>query len=214
MTKFQLSRPLSTDARERALHLLPVLQVDPFDRVSPDDISLSVSVSWIDEPITPATGWSIRQPYPNQLYFVGGSNECHLGHFVTLPERHGDGEVIYHWKIGGVSKRTHVVHRIALAFFSGGGRTYSMDVANWWPQSEFASHEHPTPEIGRNRVSRLRRQGFSPARDVHVEEAIRDGCCYLDIHEALSLPAITLNDCWTIETYGGEQALDCLEALR
>lgn len=217
MPELTIGDAMGRDARHRTLHLLPALLVDPFDRVARADISLSVSVSWLDVPIAPSSGWTIRQPYPNKLYFVGGSAGCHLGHFVTLPERQQAGEVTFHWAVsvtGSPSRHSQVFHRLDLTFTKGVGRTYSMDVANWWSLSDFAKGEHSTPEIGRNRFTRLTRQGISPGRRAHADEAIRDGCRYLDIHESLTLPAITLKDCWTIEAFGGDTACNCLEALR
>lgn len=217
MSQYKIYNAMSVDARHRTLHLLPVLQVDPFDRVTLNDISLLVSVNWLDTPISPSGGWVIRQPYPNRLYFVGGSDDCHLGHFLSLPESQQVGEVTFNWTVAVADLppgHFQITHRLDLMFEEGKGRTYSMDVANWWLQSEFTNENHPTPEIGRNRFSRLKRQGISPVRQAHVEESIREGCRFVDIHESLSLPAITLNDCWTIDTYGGEAALNCLEALQ
>ena len=217
MTELDTSHATSMDARYRSLHLLPALQIDPFDSVPLSALSLSVSVSWLDAPVSPPNGWIIRQPYPNRLYFVGGSGECHLGHLVTLPEEQQAGEIILHWKVsdtGLPSGHFQVMHRFDLSFAEGPGRTYSMDIANWWWKSEFANDNRRTPEIGHNRFSRLKPQGISPSRKARVEESIRDGCRYLDIYESLSLPPITLNDCWTIKTYGGESALNYLEALR
>ncbi|QEA39623.1 hypothetical protein FGL86_11435 [Pistricoccus aurantiacus] len=208
---------MSIDARQRTLHLLPVLQVDPFDRVAPDAISLSVSVDWHDAPPTLVSGWVICQPYPNRHYFVGGSGDCQLGHFVSLPDGQQAGDVSFHWTVvvpGRPPGHCQVTHRLALAFETGVGRMYSMDVANWWSQSEFASQARSTPELGRNRFSRLTPGGISPTRQARVSESIRQGCRYLDIQECLTLPAITLNDCWTLETYGGDNALSCLEALQ
>ncbi|MEC8919275.1 MAG: hypothetical protein VX796_16900 [Pseudomonadota bacterium] len=217
MPQRQTDNTMSLDARERTLHLLPALQVDPFNGVALEDITLSVSVSWLEEPVIPQAGWTIRQPYPNRLYFVGGSESCHLGHFIVLPDGQQAGEVTFHWTVNVSALppgHFQVTHRFDLTFDEGEGRTWSMDVANWWCHSEFASEGHATPEIGRNRFSRLTRQGISPTRRAHVSEALRDGCRYLDIHESLSLPAITLNDCWTLDTYGGDAVTDCLEALR
>ncbi|GHB26578.1 hypothetical protein [Salinicola rhizosphaerae] len=220
MPQLQIDDAVSTmnlDTRARTLHLLPVLQVDPFDGIALEDITLSVSASWLDTPVIPATGWTLRQPYPNRLYFVGGSDDCHLGHFITLPEGQKAGEVTFHWSVDVSALppgHFQITHRLDLAFEEGAGNTWSMDIANWWAQSEFATEEHVAPEIGRNRFSRLKRQGFSPSRRAHVSEALRDGCRYLDIHESLELPAITLGDCWTIDTYGGDTVHECLEALR
>ncbi|QEA38644.1 hypothetical protein FGL86_05835 [Pistricoccus aurantiacus] len=217
MSPFRITQTMSTDAQRRTLHLLPALQTDPFDRVVPGDISLTITLSWLNEPVSPSSGWIIRQPYPNQLYFVGGSDDCHLGHFVSLPEDQLAGEVVFHWTVAapGVPPGSfQVSHRLDLAFNKGVGQVYSMDVANWWTQSEFFSNEHATPEIGRNRFSRLKSQGVSPVRRACVDESIREGCRHVDIHESLSLPAITLNDCWTIERYGGDAGLASLEVLR
>lgn len=217
MPERNIINTVSADARQRTLHLLPVLQVDPFDRVTPDDIALAVSVSWQDGSVTPEGRWGIWQPYPNRLYFAGGYAGCELGGFIALPSDLTAGEVVFQWSVDVENLppgRFQVTHRIELAFDEGEGRTYSMDVANWWTRSEFARAGHTTPEIGRNRLSRLKHQGISPSRQARVTETLRAGCRYLDIHESLTLPAITLNDCWTVETYGGEAALDCLEALR
>ncbi|MBZ9559067.1 MULTISPECIES: hypothetical protein [unclassified Modicisalibacter] len=216
MSELQIYHAMNVDARQRTLHVLPVLQVDPFDDLAIDDISLAVSVDWLDDPVSPPDGWTIRQPYPNRLYYVGGSDACHLGHFVPLPEGGYEGTVTFHWTVAVVNLppgHFQVAHRVDLAFAEGEGRTYSMDVANWWSRSEYAEG-HANPEIGRNRFSRLKCQGISPARNAHVEESIHEGCRYIDIHESLSLPAITLNDCWTVGTYGGDTALVCLEELR
>lgn len=217
MSPFTITQTMSTDAQRRTLHLLPVLQVDPFDRVAPDDISLTVTLSWLNEPVSPSSGWVIRQPYPNNLYFVAGSGSCHLGHFVSLPEDLQAGEVVFQWTVaapGVAPGHFQVIHRLDLAFREGVGRMYSMDVANWWPHSEYFSENHAVPEIGRNRFSRLKSHGVSPARRASVDESIRKGCRHVSIHESLSLPAITLDDCWTIESYGGDAGLASLEALR
>ncbi|MAM55812.1 MAG: hypothetical protein CMN25_00545 [Salinicola sp.] len=218
MQDLSLPDAVRVDARERTLHLLPVLQVDPFDRIDVEDISLSVSVSWRDDPISPADGWSIRQPYPNRLYFVGGSAACHLGALIALPADTDRGEVTFRWAVAGeVTKRMpgrfQVTHTLDLTFGGGPGMTYSMDVANWWALSEFAG-TGKSPEIGRNRVSRLQATGVSPTRQARVESGSRDDAWQLSIREALTLPAITLGECWTLETYGGEAALSCLEALQ
>lgn len=218
MQDLSLPDAVRVDARERTLHLLPVLQVDPFDRIDVENISLSVSVSWSDAPISPVDGWSIRQPYPNRLYFVGGSVGCHLGALISLPADADRGEVTFRWVVSGeVTKRMpgrfQVTHTLDLTFGDGPGMTYSMDVANWWALSEFAGTGRP-PEIGRNRVSRIKATGVSPSRQAAVESGFRDGAWHLDIREALTLPAITLGECWTLETYGGEAATECLEALR
>lgn len=206
------------DARHRTLHLLPVLQVDPFDRVAPDDITLSVSVSWQKDPVTPeGQGWGIRQPYPNRLYFVGGCADCELGAFIALPSDLTAGEVVFQWSVAVENLppgRFQIEHRMELTFEAGEGRVYSMDVANWWEKSPFADQDHSTPEIGRNRFSRVRHQGISPSRQARVTESLREGCRYLAIQEAMSLPAITLNDCWTVKTYGGANIASNLEGLR
>ena len=217
MSEIQVYDTVNADARERTLHLLPVLQADPFDKLTAEDITLSVTTSWMKEPVSPEGGWVIRQPYPNELYYVGGSPECQLGELITLPPDLTAGEVVFHWSVAVENLppgRFQIEHRIELTFEAGEGRTYSMDVANWWAQSQFAGEGHSTPEIGRNRFSRLKHQGISPTRRAHVHESIREGCRFLDIQESLTLPAITLNDCWTIHTYGGESAHSCLEALR
>ncbi|MCS2611036.1 hypothetical protein [Halomonas dongshanensis] len=217
MPQHQVDNVMSFDARERTLHLLPILQVDPFDGVALEDITLSVSVSWLDAPVVPELGWTIRQPYPNRLYFVAGANDCHLGNFITLPDGQQAGEVTFHWTVSASALppgHFKVTHRLDLVFGEGDGNTWSMDVANWWSLSEFTNEEHSTPEIGRNRFSRIKRQGFSPGRRAQVSEVLRDGCRYLDIHESLELPAITLSDCWTIDTYGGDVVHECLEALQ
>ncbi|WP_110648785.1 hypothetical protein [Salinicola peritrichatus] len=218
MSEISLPDAVSVDARERVLHLLPVLQVDPFDRIDVENISLSVSVSWRDTPIMPQGGWGIRQPYPNRLYFVGGSADCQLGQFIPLPADADRGEVVFHWTVSGEVTQImpgtfQITHSLDLTFCEGVGMTYSMDVANWWALSEFAEGGS-SPEIGRNRVSRLKAAGVSPSRQATVESKSRDGEWHLDIRESLSLPAITLGECWTIETYGGEAARDYLEALR
>nr|WP_298411680.1 hypothetical protein [uncultured Halomonas sp.] len=217
MTNYKITRPLSGDARLRTLHLLPVLQVDPFDRVTSDAISLTVSVSWLDVPVTPDSGWIIRQPYPNQLYFVGGSDDCHLGHLIPLGDDQTRGEVTFHWTVAAPNRppgHFQVTHRLDLTFETGTARVYSMDVANWWSHSEFVSQERPIPEIGRNCVSRLTAHGLSPLRQAEVEESVRAGYRHLAIQETLALPAITLNDCWTVETYGGDNAVNALKALQ
>ena len=217
MLQSQIENSITFDVHDRSLHLLPVLQVDPFDKVDLEGIVLSVSVSWLDGPVAPRTGWTIRQPYPNKLYFVGGGQDCHLGHFIGLPENQQAGEVTFNWKVGSAALppgRFDVSHRIKLTFDQGEGRTWSMDVANWWEQSNFSNDGHATPQIGRNRFSRLKKQGVSPLRNADVSEAIRAGCRHIDIQESLNLPAIRLSECWTVESYGGNTITKYLGELR
>ncbi|WP_353980901.1 hypothetical protein [Salinicola endophyticus] len=208
---------VALDARRCTLHLLPVLQIDPFDQVLAQNISLSVTASWREVPIVPERGWAICQPYPNPLYFVGGSDDCRLGHFVELPEGLTGGDVVFRWTVeaaGMAPGRIEITHQFDLTFDAGPGRTWSMDIGNWWQQSGYAGDTHSTPEIGRNRFSRLSQRGISPTRRAHVVEVLRGGWRLVTIHESLALPAVTLEDCWTVATYGGESAVKSLEALR
>lgn len=211
---------ISSDARQHMLHILPVLQVDPFDKIAVGDITLSVRVSWLEEPILPENSeWVIHQPYPNNHYFVGGSPDCHLGYFISLPAGQQTGEVTLCWTVRGSDLppgQFYITHRQDLTFSSkqGHGNIWSMDIANWWAHSEFATEGHPEPEIGRNRTSRISTQRLSPTRRAQVDEELRSGCRYVDIQESITLPRIPLADCWTVETYGGDTALDYLETLR
>ena len=88
-----------------------------------------------------------------------------------------------------------------------------MDVANWWAQSEFATQGRMAPEMGRNRFSQFKRQGIPPTRQVRVTETLREGCRYFDMQESLRLPAITLDDCWTVIAHGGETISKYVQAL-
>lgn len=216
MPQRQIDNTISRDVAQPMLHLLPVLQVDPFDRIARKDVSLSVSVSWIKEPVTPESNWIIRQPYPNQLYFAAGSERCHLGHFIELPKGLQTGEVTFHWRVNAaVLPPGHfdITHRLNLTFEKGAGSIWSMDVANWWAQSEFALKDRTIPEIGRNRFSHLKERGLSPSRRALTHETLREGCRYLDIQEVLTLPAISLRECWTLRTYGGDAISNLLETL-
>lgn len=204
----------------RILHLLPALQLDPFDQCVAQNISLSVSASWLSELVVPDEGWLIHHPYPNPLFFVGGSSECHLGHFIHVPADLSSGEIQFHWTVSDVrslsasARAFQVTHRIQLRLDPSQHHqvVWSMDVANWWAQSEFSSASD-TPQIGYNRFSRLNRSGISSQRHAATQESTQNGYRHLDIQESLTLPPISLNDCWTVATYGGPSVHDLMERL-
>lgn len=205
------------DARARTLHLLPVLQADPFDHLRVEDISLTVSSSWVEGTLDPMGGIQIRQPYPNELYYVAGSRQCQVGWFVPLPDHLVNGQVTFHWSVTAghlPPGKFEVHHQIKLSLAEGEGRTYSMDVANWWAHSEFAKQGNDRPEIGRNRFSRLRATGISPTRHASVVGQQQEAAFHLEIHESLSLPAIRLSECWTVRTSGGAGIQQLWEEMR
>ncbi|REC93368.1 hypothetical protein [Kushneria indalinina] len=216
MSPLHINNTMSLNVSRHLFHLLPVLQVDPFDRVAPENIKLTVTVSWRNQPVEPDEGWIIHQPYPNKLYFVAGSQLCSLGRFIQLPDDQHSGTITFQWLVEAPEVPPgyfRVDHQLDIAFAEGRGNTWSMDVANWWALSEYATEGHSKPEIGRNRFSRIKRQGISPSRRASVSEATQNGCRHISIHESLTLPAIALSSCWTVATYGGEDISNCLETI-
>ncbi|MGJ8518372.1 hypothetical protein [Carnimonas bestiolae] len=197
--------PSSTDPY--FLHVLPVLQLDPYDGISTSDIHLDVRASWCVTTIAPGE-LSIIAPYPNQNFCAGGSSECDLGWLVPLPEDIEYGSITMEWQLTPSTPSdqhvTKISHTINLDFEYGkrGQRVWSMDIANYWQQTRHADI-HPEPRIALNRFSHYRAAAISKDRHAVVYETAGDTGRQLTITEQLTLPAIDIDECWTIQRYGG-----------
>ena len=137
-------KPLGSEDIDRpTLHLLPKLYVpkemltDPFDRLICDQISLNVTSS-LSVDILPEGDIEVRQPYPNQRYFVGGSKLTRLGWTITLPPGSTEFDIEFHWFIGNPLLRLfmwadswEITHLLHVKLLPGEGNTYSMDSVTW-----------------------------------------------------------------------------------
>ena len=190
----------SMPSKEHMLHILPVLQADPFDKCS--EVCLSLSVDWgvYEE----RRQLYVSHRYPNKLYFVGGGPNCTLGILVPVPEGACSCTVTFHWSLKAEKQpgNFEVTHSVVLTLepASSIGQYYSMDLANWWKATKFFQKGHVTPELRRNLFSRLSTTGISPERNAVVTEETRQDTLLVNISEAITLPPVS--ELWTPKTYG------------
>ncbi|WP_435632608.1 hypothetical protein [Carnimonas bestiolae] len=200
------------------LHVLPLLKRDPVDQVGLHDVLLNVRASWRDDSITPLEGIQMHLPYPNQCFMAGGTPRCALGWMVELPRDLTQGSVILEWRLSTPrldGQQVAITHMFHLEFMPPDDdaqepRIWSMDIGNYWSHSEYAK-EDPKPQIARNRFSHYRTGAISPTRNATVFESEEDTVRHLTISESLTLPVLSLDECWTLRRYGGIEPSTLIE---
>ncbi|WP_017461440.1 hypothetical protein [Dyella ginsengisoli] len=214
-------KPLgNSDADRPIFHILPKLFVLPQlirphrgEGLRPKDITLQIETT-LPGGLLPEGGIVIRQPYPNNRYFVAGSTMIRNGWIMPLPQGVDRFEVQLRWCIESECLRPHygatrmeMIHRIIIQLLEGSGRTYSMD-ANNWPHVD-------GPTFARSPISVLHIDGdhteddFTRGRHITRHGAQGNpeasGRAEFIIDESVAIPGVPLAKAWSIDAHQAEQ---------
>ncbi len=216
-------KPLAKgDADRPLLHVLPKLLV-PVDALGKsylrdqsliwrDHITLTVTSS-LPGGIAPEGGIQVRQPYPNQRYFVGGSALIRNGWLVPLPLDVIEFDITFVWQIEAAwqvfrQDDWEIKHVIHVKLHPGKGMMYSMD-SSCWPQPD-----GPTRRFGP--VSRLgiedddpaeggRRQIIKSSDLVYTGGEMAGELAGYYLEEQVDITGIPRDQAWTVDAFQEEQ---------
>lgn len=204
------------DARERLLHLVPVLFEGKFERFSSRRMALDITCDWTDRPLVPEGGIRIRKAYPNTRYFVGGSRDCRIGWFVPLPEGLDRGMLRMRWEVDIGDTIREFDYQLCLTFLPGEGRIYTMDLVPWWKRAVLpAGVKKGAPVFHLPRIC-ADIEDYGKHRHTLAVESRHDVFPYWRqaLTETLEIPPVKLGELWTLREYGGNRINAVLEALR
>ena len=209
------TEPRPWDTAGPALHVLPKLYVDrdALSAVSPRHVRCTAKV------LSPAGRWPmpqelvVRQPLPNQRFFVAGTRDSRFGFLLPLPPRLPEAVVIqFEWHLvdvepvqslpnsqGGATALVDHVLELRLRP-TGRGQVFSMDVAAW--PDDGPSSAAP---CGRQPFAVLHGDGLPPERrhSARLERDAESGTLRIDEH--IEVPGILLSDVWGLSEFEDEQ---------
>ncbi len=209
------TEPRAWDTAGPVLHLLPKLHVD-HDTLSP----LSQRhVRCTARVLSPAGRWPmpgelvVRQPLPNQRFFVAGTRDSRFGFMLPLPPRLPEAVVVqFEWHLvdvepipslpnsqGGATALVDHVLELRLRP-TRRGQVFSMDVAAW--PDDGPSSAAP---CGRQPFAVLHEDGLPPARrhGARLERDAESGTLRIDEH--IEVPGILLSDVWGLSEFEDDQ---------
>jgi len=217
------------DVTQRVLHVLPKLYVDPeafsiLTKEAKESLIVNIT-SNIGVDLTPPGGIIVRQPYPNQHYFVGGSREIRNGWIVPIPNEVNEFDIEISWHIGHTQQLTNtdeweVRHKIHAVLIPSADNTYSMDTTCWpayryrptlpAPAAPFRPALPAPPSmlgIGFENYSQddfVGRQILQQYALIDEEEESNTPVGYY-LEEEICIPGIKMNQAWSIDAFQEEQ---------
>lgn len=212
------------DVTQRVLHVLPKLYVQQSDVLAildKDLIDIEIT-STLGVDLVPQGGVIVRQPYPNQRYFVGGSDDIRNGWVMPIPDGVDQFDLDIRWLCLRTWKATNtddweVRHLIHVVLQPGTGNTFSMD-ANCWPRTHNNGLEAPRSPItlfGLNQTD----EDFK-GRQIVAEGRLvsQDGDDFFDvgysIEERVVIPGMKLDQVWSIDAFNDEQIHEVRQGLQ
>lgn len=202
------------DATQRVLHVVPKLFVPPGAAADLNKDTMEINItSTVGIDLTPAGGIIVRQPYPNQRYYVGGSHDIRNGWIVPIPDNVDHFDIEITWTIFGSWRVTNsddwsVRHLMHVTLEPGEGNTYTMD-ASCWPSRVVDGPNRrlaPISQLGVESDSAdmlmgrdiLRRSALAYPDDPHFAVGHY-------IEENVAIPGIKLDQAWSIDAFQDEQ---------
>lgn len=127
----------TADIDKKVLHLVPqlLLDHDTFARLDLDQVRLEIICALHGE-FLPEGGVTVRQPYPNPYFLVGGSGGMRNGWCVSAEDLPDEFEIELRWIFLGMhpdgeGQDWTVRHLLRVKLLSGEHRTYTMAVSDW-----------------------------------------------------------------------------------
>ncbi|ODP35106.1 hypothetical protein [Pandoraea sp. ISTKB] len=201
----------------RMLHVLPKFFAPATcaQYIRSHPVELQVKCSFGE--VVPDGGIKIRQPYPNQRYFVGGSETLRNGWLVKIPEGVAEFELEFVWIFSKASGWTdfevwRVEHAIQVQLLPGEKNVYTMDAACWPYNAE--TQAKPRSAVTLAGVYEDGPDAYEERDIISISHEFRssDGergdsvlaCCYR-IEERLGIPSIAYEKAWTLHAFQDEQ---------
>ncbi|MDM8356607.1 hypothetical protein [Pandoraea communis] len=199
----------------RMLHILPKFfaPLTCVAEIRSRLVALQVKCSFGE--VLPDGGIKIRQPYPNQRYFVGGSETLRNGWLVKIPEGVENFDLEFVWSFSQAWRWADfeewcIEHVIHVQLLPGEKNVYTMDAA-CWPYNVATQERHRSAVTlagvaddaddayeGRDIV--LREHRF-----LDDEEGDPVIACGYRIEERLSIPPIAYEKAWSLSAFQEEQ---------
>ena len=212
------------DADRPLLHMVPKLWVPaeilgrPSKRFDGgllcDEITLTVTSS-LDVDLVPEGGISIRQPYPNRRYFVGGSQLIRNGWIVPLPAGVTEFDIEFLWLVESAAMWDvyptdfwQIQQLMHIKLCQGRGVTYSMDSSCWPQQDGPAMRITPTAVFGfekEDQIDRERRQILRDCSLYFTEGELQGEVAGYFLEEQVTIPGVPLEQAWSIDAFQDEQ---------
>lgn len=202
------------DIDRRVLHVLPKLFVpaSAVPHLDKEEIGFNVK-STLGVDIAPPGGVTIRQPYPNTRYFVGGSGAMRNGWVVALPEGVNEFDIEFQWELYGPklwnwlrADEWECRHLIHVQLQPGKGRMYSMD-ASCWPRIEGGKvGQSAVTLVGHREDDDLSMKDRSIVRvaSLIVPDDPHDPVGHY-LEEELAIPPIAYEQAWSLNAFQEEQ---------
>lgn len=199
----------------RMLHILPKFFSPAIyaGEIRSRPMELEVKCSFGE--VVPDGGIKIRQPYPNQRYFVGGSETVRNGWLVKIPEGVASFDLEFVWKFSKAWRwadfeQWRIDHVIHVQLLAGEKNFYTMDAA-CWPYN-VARQEKPRSAVtlagvegdaddaydGRSVIAK-------ELRFVDDEDEDPTIACGFRIEERLAIPPIVYEKAWSLMAFQEEQ---------
>lgn len=199
----------TADVDHPVLHLVPQLMLDhdTFAKLDLEKVRLEI-VSSLGEKLLPVGGITVRQPYPNPYFLVGGSSSIRNGWCVPAQGLPIEFEVEFRWTfLGGhpeIEGRDWTVrHLLRLKLLPGAHRTYTMAVSDWPRDAGMPApiYRQATgfvrPTQFTSQYSKARAANFSGLRFTRSESALGD----FIIEEIFEMPSIPYEQATRIHAY-------------
>lgn len=199
----------------RMLHILPKFFSPAIyaGEIRSRPMELEVKCSFGE--VVPDGGIKIRQPYPNQRYFVGGSETLRNGWLVKIPEGVASFDLEFVWKFSKAWRWANfevwcIEHVIHVQLLPGDKNVYTMDAA-CWPYNAM-TQEKPRSAVTLAGVEDDADDAYE-GRDIAMKEHRflddEEGdpviACGYRIEERLAIPPIAYEKAWSLSAFQEEQ---------
>lgn len=187
-----------------------------------DDAELRITSSLPN--VEPEGGIIVRQPVPNQRYFVGGSSLFRYGWIVPLPLDVTEFDIEFHWffdcpQMWKILPQDswHVRHLMHIKLQPGTGLTYTMD-GKCWPQKDGpAMRFGPRTPFGASDSElddndRAHRNIVKEASLVYSDKSL-DGDAGYFLEENVSITGIPFDKVWSLDAFQDEQLHEVKQGL-
>ena len=207
------------DSESPILHVLPKLLVPVElleDGLKCEEITLTVT-STLPVNVVPKDGITIRQPYQNQRYFVGGTTLLRHGWIVPIPADVTEFDIEFQWYIRSAAlwqvspqEDWQVRHLIHISLHAGKGLTYTMDGSCWPEKKGPAIHTTPISILGFDHEYQIDpscRQIIKEAELIHQDKELDGDLAGYFLEEQVNITGIPHEDAlkWSINAFQKEQ---------
>ena len=190
----------------RFLHIFHNLRLQPeeYRALGRKKARLSVSSKALGQAAVPADGITVRKPFPNKSYLVGGSKESWRGWVIPLPEGMQSCDLTADWEVPLDGQFYKVRHAVELRFapaLEGRGTVYSMHPVYWGGERGPKSALGELPPMSLLPYVTLTADDLQAARKVWRD----DEGDLVTLREVIQMPAVPLGRFRILRKAEGEE---------